>query len=314
MFNPLAMPGRSHQGPLSPLTPEDVVLRDELEQDIRHLAGAIGERNMEQYASFTRAADWIEQELAAAGFRPARQPLEAAGRPCHNIEARVPGEAMPEEAVVIGAHYDTVRGSPGADDNASGVAALLALARRFNRRPGRRGVRFVAFANEEMPYFGTASMGSWAYAAACRRRNDRIAGMLSLESIGYYSDRPRSQTYPFPFGAFYPSTGNFIGIVGHVTARRFIRGVVERFRSTTPFPCEGAALPGAVPGIEWSDNWAFRQCGYPAAMVTDTVPFRNPHYHAASDTPETIDVGRLARVVAGLQRVVEALVANPTGR
>jgi hypothetical protein len=156
-------------------------------------------------------------------------------------------------------------------------------------------------------------MGSLAYASACRQRGDRIVGMLSLESLGYYADTPNSQTYPPPFSVFDPSVGNFIGIVGHVVDRRFIRQLVERFRATTAFPCEGAALPGNVSGIEASDNWSFRTCGYPAAMITDTVPYRNPHYHLATDTPETLHGDRLARVVAGIERLVDFL-GNPPER
>jgi Zn-dependent M28 family amino/carboxypeptidase len=171
-------------------------------------------------------------------------------------------------------------------------------------------VRFVAFANEEPPWFQTANMGSLVYAKACRERNDRITAMLSLETIGFYCDDAGSQDYPFPFGLCYPSKGDFVTFVGNLGSASLVREAIAIFRETTPFPSQGGALPGWIPGIGWSDHWSFWKVGYPAIMVTDTAPFRYPHYHTTRDTPEKIDYGRMARVVAGVERVVRRLAGG----
>ena len=190
-----------------------MILRDELMADVQNLAGEIGERNLQRYPQLNAAADFIEKSFRDAGLQPRRDSYEVGGLACHNIEAEIRG-ASPE-IVVIGAHYDSVLGAPGANDNGSGVAALLALARRFAGKQPHQTLRFVAFVNEEPPYFQTPEMGSLVYARRCKARGDRIAAMISLETIGYFSDAPRSQTYPVAaLGAFYPKVGNFIGIVG----------------------------------------------------------------------------------------------------
>jgi Zn-dependent M28 family amino/carboxypeptidase len=229
------------------------------------------------------------------------------GSPTPNFEVEVRGSSLPSEIIVVGAHYDAFQGTPGADDNASGVAAALALARAGAGKARARTVRFVFFVNEEPPTFQTAQMGSWVYAKACRARGDNIVAMLSLETIGYYSTAGRSQQYPRPMGLLYPSTGDFVAFVGNVSSRSLVRRCVGLFRERAQFPSEGAALPEGIPGVGWSDHWAFWQEGYPAIMVTDTAPFRNPGYHNAADRPETLDYDRMSRVVEGLERVIEEL-------
>jgi Zn-dependent M28 family amino/carboxypeptidase len=134
--------------------------------------------------------------------------------------------------------------------------------------------------------------------------------MLSLETIGYYSDAPNSQQYPPPFNLYYPSTGNFIGFVGNEESSRLVEQVVRAFRQHAKFPSEGSAAPSDVPGVGWSDHWSFWQAGYPALMVTDTAPFRYPHYHLSSDTPDKLDYDRMARVVDGLQAVIGDLAGD----
>ena len=156
-------------------------------------------------------------------------------------------------------------------------------------------------------------MGSLVYALACRQRRENVVAMISLETIGYFDDAKGSQSYPPPFSLFYPSTGNFIAFVGNYSSRRLVRRSVASFRRHTEFPSEGAALPSFIPGVGWSDQWAFWQAGYPALMVTDTAPFRYPDYHRPSDTPDKIDHERMARVVDGLEAVVRELVRAPKG-
>jgi Zn-dependent M28 family amino/carboxypeptidase len=272
-------------------------LPGELRRDVTALT-AFGPRNLYRYSELQAAADWVEQSLAAAGHQPARQVFDAGGRACSNIEAEIRGSA--DGIVVVGAHYDSVMGSPGADDNASGVAALLAIARRIAGERPARTLRLVAFVNEEPPHFTTPAMGSFQYAKRCHERKENIIGMVSLETIGYYSDVKGSQSYPQPLALFYPTTGNFIGFAANLRSRSFMSECVKAYRAATDVPAEAAALPELVSEVGWSDQWSFWQFGWPAFMVTDTAPFRNPHYHMPTDTAETLDYDRFARVTRGL--------------
>lgn len=311
----MIMPGKSHRGPLAPLTAEEVQLRDRLKAHIVKLAGEIGVRDLEFHPRATAAAiAYIHAEFEAAGYAVQEQTFPAFGKTAANLEVELKGAAHPEEILVVGGHYDSTPETPGADDNASGVAATLELARLLRGKPLARTVRFVAFANEEPPHFQTETMGSMVYARRCRERNEKIAGMLSLETVAYYSDAHKSQQYPYPFNLFYPATGDFIGFVGNVASRHLVHQAIGSFRRHTPFPSEGTAAPGVMTGIGWSDHWAFWQMGYPALMVTDTAPFRNPNYHMPTDTPETLDYDRTARVVAGLARVIEELAQGSPGK
>ncbi len=304
MFPKIRMPGESYRGPILPLTAEQIALRDDLQRGVAKLAGEIGERNVGRYVALTGAADFLASSLGKSGYEVNRQGYQAAGLSCYNIEVEIQGRDRRDEILIIGAHYDSVFGSPGANDNATGAAAVLALARLFRDKRTSRTVRFVAFVNEEPPYFRSSKMGSVIYARRCRERNEKIIGMLSLETIGYYTDEKGSQKYPFPFGLMYPSTGNFIGFVGNTLSKDLVLQIVSSFRRHTQFPSEGGALPGIIPGIGLSDQWAFWQHGYPGVMVTDTAPFRYPYYHTPNDTPEKIQYDRLAQVVAGLERII----------
>jgi Zn-dependent M28 family amino/carboxypeptidase len=281
-----------------------------LRRHIGTLAGTIGERNLWLYPALVQAADYIEGEFRTSGYEPLRQSFEVSRLPVSNIEASVPGTSRATEIVVLGAHYDTVNGCPGANDNGTGVAALLELARRFASRPHRRTIRFVAFVNEEPPFFRTPRMGSVVYANAARVRGDRIVGMLALETMGYYSDARGSQRYPAPVARFYPDVGNFIGFVSNVASGRLLMRARRAFRQRTSFPVQAAAVPGAIPGVGWSDHWSFWHAGYRAMMVTDTAPFRYPWYHTAVDTPDKVSADKLAHVVDGLEHVVTVLAGG----
>ena len=299
------MPGKSISKS-APLSPDEAALREELRADVQKLAGEIGERNMWHYPQLNTAADFIEDSFSRAGLRPRRDSYEMQGQACHNIEAEIPG--VRPEVLLIGAHYDSVFGSPGANDNGTGMAATLALARRFAGRKPQHTLRFVAFVNEEPPYFLSDEMGSFIYASRCKARGDRISTMISLETIGYFSDAPHSQTYPSPgLGMFYPKVGNFIGFVSNVHSRALLRRVIGLFRKHAKIPSEGAALPAFIPGVSWSDQWSFWRHGYPGIMVTDTAPFRYPYYHSSSDTPDKLDYDRFTLVVSGMEKVIEDL-------
>jgi peptidase M28-like protein len=299
------MPGKNISK-AAPLSPDEVALREELRADVQKLAGEIGERNIWHYAQLNAAADFIEDSFSRAGLKPRRDSYEVHGQACHNIEAEIPG-ARPE-IVLIGAHYDSVFGSPGANDNGTGMAATLALARRFAGGKPKHTLRLVAFVNEEPPYFLSDEMGSFVYAGRCKTHGDKIFAMISLETIGYFSDAPHSQTYPVPgLGVFYPSVGNFIGFVSNVRSRTLLRRAIGLFRKYAKIPSEGAALPAFIPGVSWSDQWSFWRYGYPGIMVTDTAPFRYPHYHSSSDTPDKLDYDRFTLVVSGMEKVIQHL-------
>lgn len=304
------MSGESYKGTLKPLSAEEKVISQNLNQHTTHLAVKLGQRNIWNYQNLEQSADYIEQQFKQLGFLIKQQSYSAHKKKVKNIIAIKLGRRHPDEVIVVGAHYDTVFGSPGADDNASGVAGMLEIARLLAKKKLDRSIQFVAFANEEPPFFQSKDMGSLVYAKALKRYNVNVSAMLSLESIAYYSDEEKSQHYPFPFGFFYPDKGNFIGFVSNLSSRELLHTVIGKFRSHTQFPSEGVSAPGWMIGIGWSDQWSFWKMEYPAIMVTDTALFRNLHYHNASDLPKTLDFERTARVVSGLARVVEDLAGK----
>ncbi|MBD2043818.1 M28 family peptidase [Microcoleus sp. FACHB-672] len=303
----IQMPGESYSGEMLPLTAQEIAIRDALRRDIEQLAGQIGERNCWRYQQLTAAANFLEASFADSGYHVHRQSFDIDGQTFHNLEVEIAGTDKVDEIVIIGGHYDSVPNCAGANDNGTGTAAVLALARAFAGTKPSRTLRFVAFVNEEAPFFGTPTMGSLRYAQRCHKRHEKVVAMLSLETIGYYSDEIGSQKYPLPLAASYPLTGNFIGFVSNSESAQLLQQVIGAFRTHAKFPSEGAALPADVPGVGWSDQWAFWQQGYQAIMVTDTAPFRYPHYHTPEDTPDKIDFDSTARVVAGLEKVIAGL-------
>ena len=312
----LAMPGTGMRKPLPALDAVEQELAVRLEADVRALAVDIGQRNLATGNSLARAADWIEARMREAGYQPVRHRYTLqgagaqryAGHSAENLIAELPGTVRPGEIVVVGAHYDTVPGSPGANDNASGVAVLLALAERFAQRPQPRTLRFVAFANEEQPFFLSADMGSYAYARRSGKQGERIVAMMALDGLGYYSVEPGSQRYPLPgLAIIYPNAADFIAFVTRVDDAALLRQAIAAFREAASLPSEGAALPVGMADVARSDHWSFWQHGFPAFLVTDTLPFRDPEYHRAGDTPERLDYERMARVARGLVDVTAGL-------
>ncbi|HWC17037.1 MAG TPA: M20/M25/M40 family metallo-hydrolase [Terriglobales bacterium] len=301
------MPGKSYVGSLQTLSPEEEEIRANSRKHVSVLSATIGPRNTIQYKALQDAARYIEQTLNHFGYQVESKTYEVQGRSVRNLISTIPGGSRASEIVVIGAHYDTVLDTPGADDNASGVAALLELARILKRTHPARTVRLVAFVNEEPPFFQTASMGSWVYAKQVRRLNENIVASVSLETIGVYSDERGSQHYPVGLNLLYPAKGNFIGFVGNIPSRGLVQEMLRSFRDTTFFPSEGIAAPEWIAGIGWSDQWSFWQEHYPGVMVTDTAPFRNPNYHSPTDQAETLDYDRMARVINGLVKVAISL-------
>ena len=281
----------------------------ELEEHVVHLAETIGERNLGKYEKLCEAADYIEDQLKEYGYETNRQTYQVRGLDCFNIDAEIKGTKKPEEIIIIGGHYDSVIGTPGANDNGSGTASMLVLAKHFREAKPDKTLRFVAWTNEEPPYFhNQGEMGSWVYAEKCRKEDQNIVAVLSLETMGYFSDEENSQHYPQPLNLAYPSTGNFIGFVSNLKSRPLQLRVIETFREHAKVPSEGASLPEIMPGVGWSDHWSFWQEGYQGLMVTDTAPFRYPHYHKTTDTSDKVDYETLSKVNKGLVFVIEDLV------
>jgi Zn-dependent M28 family amino/carboxypeptidase len=304
-----AMPGERHRGALAPLGVEDLSLPADLKAHV--LAVASEEHNVGHPEALERSARYIESTLSGLGYAVSRQEFETEGVKVRNLEARRTGSGTGKpRIIVIGAHYDSARGAVGADDNGSGVAALLELARLLKSVQPAEGLemRLIFYVNEELPWFGTEKMGSLVHATGLAREERQVAAMLSLETIGWYSDAPGSQRYPFPFNLLYPSTGDFVGFVANLRSRTLLHRVIGSFRRHTAFPSEGAVGLESIAGVSWSDQWAYWKFGWPAVMVTDTAPFRYPHYHTLRDTPDKLDYDRLARVVRGLEGVVRDLV------
>lgn len=318
------MPGESFVGTLPPLSVEQYQVKERLRSHVDFLCNVAGRRDYTNPAGLEKSADMIFSEFSRLGYSVRKERVPSpdllSGTPAGemefwNIVAEKSGTTRPEEVLVIGAHYDTCAGTGtvGADDNASGVAGLLELARLFSSFQTARTVRFVALVNEEPPFFKTDYMGSRVHARQSVERGDKIVGMLCLEMIGYYSSEPKSQKYPFPLekvlSKVYPSTGNFVAFVSDISSRQLLSRSLLAFRENAQFPSEGVFLPGWVQGIDWSDHASFWKHGIPAVMITDTAIYRNHFYHTPMDTPDSLDYESMARVVDGLQKVCLLLLA-----
>jgi Zn-dependent M28 family amino/carboxypeptidase len=289
------------------INPSSPTLADRLRGHVSHLALEIGQRNVFHPQALHAAADHIRSEWLAQGYAVNSQCYQAKEVESENLEVSRLGKTRPEEIVLVGAHYDTVEGSPGADDNASGIAALLELSRLFASVETECTLRFVAFTNEEPPFFFWGRMGSAVYAETAKARGEDIHLMISLEMLGSYNDQPGSQGYPPFLKLFYPDRGNFIAMVSNRASREELRQLVAAFQAHSDFPVESLATFEFVPGVAWSDHLSFWRQGYPALMVTDTAFYRNAAYHSAADTPEKLNYPVMARVVEGLFHALRVL-------
>lgn len=305
----LALPRHSYSGPIPPPTQAEETLAHRLRRHVVAIAST--PHNVAYYDDLQKAAAYIESELSALGYQPRSQEYDARGHEVRNIEAVLePPDAGPDtQTIVVGAHYDSAGYAPGANDNASGVAAVLELARLLkDAAPRTKRLRLVAFVNEEPPFDRTPDMGSWRYAKALKDRGEKVAGMISLETLGSFSNEPGSQTYPPFFDLFFPSTANFVALVALPGSRQFLHDVARSLRAHARFPTVGGTAPDAIDGIGWSDHWSFWKQGYPAVMITDTALFRYPHYHRATDTPDKVDYAMLARITVALDQSLRELL------
>jgi Zn-dependent M28 family amino/carboxypeptidase len=294
--------------------------RNNLAKHIEILAGDIGARSLTRaQEALYRAAAYIEQTFENLNYGVRNQHFNATvslkdinnkqinqSMPTRNLIAEIKGKALPNEIVIVGAHYDTEYSSPGANDNGSGVAALLELAELFSNRASLgRTLRFVAFSNEEQPFCDTNEMGSKIYADECKQYNENIVAMLCLETIGYYSDKPGTQTFPDEsFNALKHDAGNFISFVSNIESSELLKKCIGDFRASLKFPSIAIAAQTSMRGIDFSDHRNFWRLGYPAIMITDTAFYRYPHYHQLTDTPDKIDYERLALLTHGIFEIV----------
>jgi Zn-dependent M28 family amino/carboxypeptidase len=292
----------------------DVDLRElihRLHTHVDRLAGLIGPRHLGNPVAFDAAAAYVEREFQCLGDGAEREWYDAGARQVANIVVSRSGTRYPGEIVVVGAHYDTVSTTPGADDNASAVAVLIESARLLRSSRFRRTIRFVAFACEEPPHFYTSTMGSQFHARGCRARHENIVGMLCLEMVGYFTSAPGSQQVPAAIPPFlhwvFPRRGDFLAAVGNLKSLALSWNFRRGFKRASRFPLFSIVLPEAIHEIRLSDNSSFWDQGYPALMLTDTSFLRNPHYHQASDTPDTLDYERMAQVTLGVAGAVVRL-------
>lgn len=279
-----------------------------LKATVRYLSEEIGVRSYRDLGKLNKAAGHIESQFRSFGCIVSRQAFTYAGRTYYNIIAEVKG-TNPEkkEIIVVGAHYDTVSTTPGADDNASGIAGLLELSRLFAAAPAERSMRFVAFSLEEPPAYGTEYMGSYVYAKQISEENVPVLGMISLEMIGYFCDEKDCQKYPPVVGWFFPNKGDFISFVGNISSRSFTRSVKKAFLKSSSLPVESLNTVSSVTGVDFSDHRNFWKFGFDAFMITDTSFYRNSNYHEAEDTGEKLDFKRMNQLVTGLAHALREI-------
>lgn len=275
-----------------------------------HLRAVASEpHNLAHPEALERSALYIEETLASFGYDVRWQVFEADGAQVRNIEVVLAPASGSARTLVIGAHYDSAGESPGANDNGTGVAALLELARMLRERPlaPKLRMRLVFFVNEEQPYGKTENMGALRHARALAEQEEQVSGMIALETLGYFSSVKGSQRLPFPFNWLYSDRGNFVAFIGLPGARTFLGKTVRAFRNAGVFPATGTIAPASVEGADLSDHWAYHQLGVPALMITDTALYRNPFYHQPFDTPDTVDYASLARITQGLDQMLRTL-------
>ncbi|HEX5874816.1 MAG TPA: M28 family peptidase [Pyrinomonadaceae bacterium] len=293
---------------LSRATPNAVRTVDpsRLQAHVRKLSVELAPRDESNIENLDRVADYIKNEFSQTTATVSEQAYRVQGNSYRNVIAQFgPGSA---ERIVVGAHYDTAGPMPGADDNASGVAGLIELARLLGAQQLPMRVELVAFSLEEPPYFRTTGMGSSVHAESLRKQGVRVKAMFSLEMIGCFSDAPNSQHFPAAIlGALYPSTGNFISVVGRFSDWSLVRRTKWAMRNASPLPVYSINAPTFIPGVDFSDHLNYWHAGYNAVMITDTAFYRNRNYHTAQDTEEKLDYKRMAMVVEGVYAAVVEL-------
>lgn len=278
-------------------------ITDNLKRHVFKLSYEIGKRDIAHYWNLEKARIYICEQFESYGYKVRLEDYVIGDRVVSNVIALKEGKKCPSDIVVVGAHYDSYDG-PGADDNASGVAGILELARLLKDQSTDRTIKFIAFDSEEKPHFGTESMGSRVYAKGAKGSNKNITAVIIFDSIGYYSETPQSQKYPPIFKLFYPRRGNFIKVVSDFSSRALAKDVKKLFKKHSAFPIASVIGFRFFYGINLSDHGSFWKEGYKAIHVTDTAVFRNPAYHKMNDTWDTLDYESMSQVVKGFYFVL----------
>lgn len=284
------------------------LVMENLKKNVHFLSVETGSRGYSERVSLEKTIDYISEELKSYGYEVLFQNYNYNGQDYKNIYIEIKGKKEPEKILLTGAHYDTVVGTPGADDNGSGVSALLELARLVSGKSFEKTIQMVFFTLEEPPCFHTEYMGSYIYARELKESGKNIEGMICLEMIGYFSNEPESQNFPhFPVGNPFPHKGNFIAFVSDLSSEDFLWKIKKSFMVASDLPVESISVSkDIVPDIALSDHSSFWEFGYKGIMITDTSFYRNPNYHEKSDTYDTLDYESLYKVVMGLAGAVEA--------
>lgn len=277
-----------------------------LKYHVQSLAGEIGERHVGRHAALQQAANYIDRQWQAMGYEVERQGYMARGKACENLQVSRRGAKTPDDIVLICAHYDSAKDCPGANDNASGIAALLEMSRHFARAVPDCTLRFVALTNEKAPFYGTEKSGSWVYAHQANQRHEKIRSVIVLESLGYYNNTPGSQLYPALMGMFYPNQANFVAMTSNLASMRAMHRFSRHFKKYCSLLCEPMVAPNFLPWVKWSDTSPFWLNGYHAFMVSDTSLYRYPFYNSPRDTPEKLDYQCLSLVTIGLTQALQA--------
>ena len=307
LFVCTSMPGQSPPTATTPLTPEESEISESLKKGCEELAHLIGQRNSVRMQGLDKAREYLGRRLTRANFRPKETAFSSRGEQATNLEVELEGTTAKDQILVLGAHYDTASYSPGADDNASGVAMLLEIARLLAVRSHDRTIQIVFFDRGSGRYAGTDDSGSYAWAAEAKKQNKKIAAMISLDSVGMYLDEDGSQSGPFPLSVCYPGQGNFLLFASDFSSRQLVQACVQNFRTQGGQPCEGLTLPGFIPWLSHSDHYAFGQNEWPSLVVTDTGPYRNTEHGLMTDTYDRLNYDRMARVTVRLVKLFERL-------
>lgn len=264
-------------------------------------------RNWREVENLNRCADYIYAHFKNSNAGTSFQECEAR----ENVYKNVIGLYGPpsDHRIIIGAHYDTSGDTPGADDNASGVAALIELGYLFGREKPAKTIELVAYPLEEPPFFGTKSMGSSVHGDSLMERGIKVELMIALECIGYFSDQEESQMFPSPLlRLFYPGQGNFITLVGHISQRRIVKQLKKYMKGVNDLPVYSINAPLFIPGVDFSDHRNYWEHGINAVMITDTAFYRNLEYHEQGDTADRLDYDRLSKVVVQVYEGIKGLM------
>ncbi len=307
------MPGASPSAANGMTSEEEKSAADRMHSFCEEVAHEIGHRSTAKTQNLTAARDVIKRRLGSYALKPTESPFTVRGSMGTNLEAEIEGGLSKNEVVVVGAHYDTDAYDPGADDDASGCAMLCELAGYLKGQSHDRTIVLAFFDYGSSRFAGTKESGSWAWAENAQRAGKKIAAMISLDSLGRFKDEPGTQDGPFLLSLCYPKQGNFLLVESDLGCRDLVKSAVTTLRTTGMFPAEGLTVPSFLPWFEVSDHVAFRKHEWPAIVITDTGPYRNPEHGTPSDTPDRLQYDKMAKALTAIEKLVDSLARAGAG-